>query len=268
MISLIAQELKSIKNDKDRFNFLREFLQILILSIIDEAGYFRNLSFIGGTALRIVHRINRYSEDLDFSLIDPNNYSFVDLIEKLLRELKLRGLKVNTKKIREKSTVQSVFFRFSELLYEAGLSPLKEEKLFIKFEIDSNPPLGYKTELHTLTDPLLFNVLVFDKPSLMAGKLHAILQRKYEKGRDYYDLLWYLLSGVEPNLDLLNNSLKQTTGQYSDLKDKAWKNLLLDKISNANFELIRDDISPFLIYDHELKSISKESFVRALERVG
>lgn len=264
MIDLIKSKINNFKTDKDKFNYLREFLQVLMLSIMDEAGNFRNLAFVGGTALRIIYKINRYSEDLDFSLIDDQNYDFDSLVDKLLRELDLRGFNVSTKKRKGHTAVQSLFFKFDSLLYETGLSPLEDEKLFIKFEIDTNPPQGFSTEFHSFSDPLMFSFQSFDKPSLMSGKLHAVLQRQYDKGRDYYDLLWYLLEKVEPNLILLNNSLKQSTGQDHNLTAKSWKEAVLSKLGSVDFDQIRLDVDSFLIYEHEVKQLSLENFKKLL----
>jgi predicted nucleotidyltransferase component of viral defense system len=268
MIELIKAKLKSYSTDEEKYNYLREYLQIIVLSIIDELGFFRNISFVGGTALRIIHHINRYSEDLDFSLVNHDGYDFEKLIAGVLRGLSLRGFDVDVKEKKQKTAVQSTFIKFTGVLYEAELAPIYSQKLAIKFEVDTNPPLGYRTEFSSFVQPFVYGINHFDKPSLMSGKLHAILQRKYEKGRDYYDLLWYLLSGVEPNLDLLNNSLKQTTKQDPNLNSETWKKEVLQKISSVNFKKIHEDLLAFLIYKHELKSISKETFVRALERVG
>ena len=264
MINLIRKKIESLDNNEQKFNYLREYLQILILSILDEAGYFRNIAFIGGTALRIVYGINRYSEDLDFSLFNKEKYNFDLLVDKLVRELSLRNLDISIKKKKAKSAVQSVFIRFGGVLFETGLSPLQDEKLAIKFEVDSNPPLGFKLAYHSFNEPMLFNLCCFDMPSLMAGKLHAIFQRKYEKGRDYYDLWWYLLSETVPNLELLNNSLEQTTGSNPGITLSNWKEKLLEKIKTTDFSIVHKDLSTFLISKSELKNLSLENFTRVL----
>jgi len=264
MIELIASKIADLKTDEEKYNYLREYLQVLILSILDEAGYFRNIAFIGGTALRLIYKIHRYSEDLDFSLVNRDKYDFDLLVDKLVKELQLRNFDIHIKKKKVKSAVDSVFIRFGRVLFETGLSPLKDEKLAIKFEIDSNPPLGFNLEYSSFSEPMVFNLSHFDKPSLMAGKLHEILQRKYEKGRDYYDLWWYLLGGVEPNLELLNNSLEQTTAKNPGLDVNTWKAMLLERLRKTDFSKVHNDVEAFLMFKTELKNLTLENFERVL----
>jgi predicted nucleotidyltransferase component of viral defense system len=264
MIDLIRAKLTSLEAKEDKYNYLREYLQILILSILDNLGYFRQIAFVGGTALRIVYKINRYSEDLDFSLINAKTYDFQTLLEKILSELKLRGFDVSVKQKEPKQAVHSTFIRFAQVLNEFDLSTLKDEKLSIKFDIDTNPPLGHKTQLSSYDEPFIFNINHFDKASLMAGKLHAILQRKFDKGRDYYDLLWYLSGRVEPNLELLNNALKQTMELKSDLNTKTWRSKLLTKLKDVDLKKMQSDVEPFLMFASEINNINYKNFERLL----
>lgn len=262
MIEIIKDKVSKIDSEESKLLVAREMLQIIILKIIRDKGYFNNLAFIGGTALRIVHRINRYSEDLDFSLYEKNNYNFSGLLEDLKKGLGLLNFDVNINY--KENVVNSAHLKFSNLLQELSFRVHHQAKLMIKFEVDTNPPEGMITEINQVNDFISYDLKTFDKPSLMAGKLHAVLQRRYDKGRDYYDLLWYLLGGVEPNLVLLNNALKQTTGKDYKLDSASWKALLLEKLRGNNFKKIQDDVEPFLMFKSEARNLTLEGFERAL----
>jgi predicted nucleotidyltransferase component of viral defense system len=260
VIDLIKSKLNFIIDKQEKFNFLREYLQLIILSIIDELGYFKNLAFVGGTALRIIYKTNRYSEDLDFTLVKKDGYEFDKLTNSLLRELVLRGFNVDFKLNKQKTSVHSIFIKFNDILYQTNLSSLASQKITIKFEIDTSPPLGFNTIYSSFIDPFVFGINHFDKSSLMSGKLNAIFTRKYQKGRDYYDLLWYLINGIEPNSNLLHASLKQSNNHNA----KNWKQELTEKLNNTNFKKIQEDLLPFLIFKNEVMSINKEQFSKLL----
>lgn len=262
MLDIIKDKIQRIDNEEQKLMVAREMLQVIILKILRDKGHFKNLAFVGGTALRLIYRINRYSEDLDFSLVEKNGYDFKTIVNDLEKGLALFNFDVDIKF--KENVVNAAQIKFSLLLHELGLRVHHQAKLMIKFEVDTNPPAGADVELVKLVDFLEYDLKVFAKPSLMAGKLHAVLQRRYDKGRDYYDLYWYLLGKIEPNLDLLNNSLEQTTGEKSNLNSGTWKNELLAKIKKVNFKKIQNDVEPFLMFKSELDNLSLEGFERAL----
>jgi len=129
----------------------------------------------------------------------------------------------------------------------------KEQKLSIKLEIDTNPPEGYGLQTTILQNEFMFPVRHYNLPSLMSDKLHAVFCRKFIKGRDYYDLLWYLNQNIIPNLKLLNNSIRQTEKDYEVIEQDNWKKLLKDKLRNLEFAKIQKDVERFLIYPQEKK---------------
>ncbi|MCK4818074.1 nucleotidyl transferase AbiEii/AbiGii toxin family protein, partial [bacterium] len=165
----------------EKLNAMREYLEAYILRIMHDEGVFRSTAFLGGTALRFLYNLPRFSEDLDFSLTGHTHYIFADLIAKIKKELKLAGYDVSLSHNDEK-TVQYAFFKFENLMYEAGISSHKEQKFSTKIEIDTKPPQGavLKTDLVNIYFPMSF--LSYDITSLFAGKLHALLSRKYTKG--------------------------------------------------------------------------------------
>jgi len=172
--------------------------------------------------------------------------------------LKLYGLNIETKNRIEK-TVQSSFIKFTNILAELGLSQLKEQKLSVRIEVDSNPPPGWKVQKTLINKTYIFTVMHFDLPSLYATKLHACFFRKYIKGRDYYDLLWYLGRKVEPNFTLLNNAIQQTEGKDLKLNKANFRNFLLERLAKVDFTFVRKDVERFLEDKKELNLLSLDS---------
>lgn len=250
-------------NKIQQTNIVREFLQILILKSISDAWFFTNIVFLGWTALRIVHHLRRYSEDLDFSLISNNWYDFISLLKKIKSDLNKRWFIVDIN-MKDK-IVQSAFINFENLLQELWLSNIKNQKLSIKLEIDTNPPVWWIIEKTIINDQFLFAIQVMDLPSLMAGKLHAILFRWFTKGRDRYDLLRYLTKWIIPNESFFTNSCKQNNHNY---QKNSWKKLLIEKIENTDFEQVKKDIKPFVFEESELKLLEKNIFLQKIKQIS
>ena len=166
------------------------------------------------------------------------------------------------------SVVQSAFVGFPELLYELGLSSQPGQKITIKIEIDSNPPAHASTETSLVRRHVLLNLLHYDKPSLLAGKLHALIHRSHVKGRDVYDLVWYLsdLSWPEPNLRLLQASLAQTGMELTDRQISAWRGLMADRITAMEWDRVVADVSPFLERTEDLAMLTRENVLGLLQR--
>jgi len=264
MLELLKEQLK---NKPRKFEEAREFLQLLILKIIDEKGFFQHMAFVGGTALRILYDLKRFSEDLDFSLTsDQKTFSFSELISTLKRELELQNFKF-TVTHKENKAVASAFFKFDQLLFDLKLSPHKDEKLSIKIEIDQNPPKGFQSTLTFLNKIFLINIHQYDLPSLFAGKLHAILFRKYTKGRDFYDFIWFMSRKIEPNYTLLSNAILQTEHKKTNLDKKALSELLYDRIEKIDFKKIKLDIAPFLADAQEIRFFEKELFLNLIKNM-
>lgn len=241
-------------------------MQELILQIIDRAGYFKQLAFVGGTALRVLYGLPRFSEDLDFSLISKKGFKFVRFLKMLKKELELNGYSIEEAKGNGGKTVLSEFIRFKGLLFELGLASHKNEKLFIKLEIDSRPPKGFETEVTLINKNFLFKVRNYAQDSLFASKLHALLFRKYEKGRDYYDLLWFLTRKTPINFRLLSNAAKQTEGKTFRLDADKARILLTAKIKKSDFPRLLRDVRPFLERDEESAYFKKEYFIGAIDK--
>lgn len=265
MLEVIQEKLrKHDGSNLDKYNYLREYLQHLVLKIVDEQGFFRNLAFVGGTALRVLYDLNRFSEDLDFSLIAANNYSYAKMMRVIANELQKNNLTVAIKS-RTQKTVAASFIVFPSLLFEFGLTKLKEQRILIKFEVDQNPPTGYQTKLSLVNKDFLIAINHFDLPSLFASKLHAILCRKYVKGRDFYDLLWYLGKKIHPNYKLLEQAFLQTEKEKIVFNKEILTKVLKNKIEKIDFKLMKSDIEPFLVNVSELRYFEKDFFLNLVE---
>ncbi len=240
---------------------VREYLQARILQTLQGVGSFLSWAFLGGTALRFLYSMPRFSEDLDFSLADPSHDGgFAAAVDKIKRIFEAEGYGPQLK-ARETKAVCSAFMKFPGLYHEIGLSPHRMETLSIKLELDTNPPKGAGTATTIVRRHVTLNLLHHDKPSLLAGKLHALLQRSYTKGRDLYDLVWYLAdrSWPEPNLTLLNNALEQTGWTGPMMTPENWREELGKRLTEIDWGRIEADLLPFLERQDELALITREN---------
>jgi predicted nucleotidyltransferase component of viral defense system len=266
MIEVIKQELQKFKGREDKFNHLRELLQILILRIIYDAGFFKNIIFTGGTALRILFNLRRFSEDLDFSLVNKESYSLDKFYNVLKKTLYQYNFKVEIK-IKDKKIVQEAHIKFKDILFDTKITDLSAQKLFIKIEIDNNPPKGGNIEVSLINKLFIFSITHFDLASLYATKLHACFFRRYTKGRDFYDLIWYLTKRIEPNYVLLNNAIKQTyKDKFMPVNKNNFKEFLLEKISRIDFKEVRQDVKVFLENKDELKLLDEKVIIGLIKK--
>ena len=226
--------------------------------------YYRFISFVGGTALRMFYQLQRFSEDLDFSVIQKKGYNFSKFISSIEFHLKKFGFHVDIK-FKDQKTVQSVYVKFVGLLQQFRLSGMKDEKLSIRLEIDSNPPKGWHNEMSLINDLFIFPVWHFDLPSLFATKIHACFFRSYKKGRDFYDLAWYLSKRIRPNFLLLNNAVKQTEGLNLKIEADNFKQFLNGNLKQVNFPQLRKDVELFLVNRLDVNLIDETVFSKLIE---
>jgi predicted nucleotidyltransferase component of viral defense system len=245
-------------------NRLREYLQAMVLRSFHESEAFRPLAFVGGTALRFLHGLPRFSEDLEFSLASSDGYAGKEWMAKVKRDLSLEGFTPEVTWNASK-TVHSGWVRLAGILYEAGLSERPDQKLAIKVEIDTRPPEGARCERRVVTRHATFLLQHYDLPSLMAGKLHAAISRPYAKGRDWYDLLWYLSQRppVAPNLALLQNALDQTHGVHHHAAP-AWRELLRTRLAALDLGQVFKDVAPFLERPRDAALLTRENLEQLL----
>ena len=266
MIDVIKQQFKPGMSANDKMNLTREFLQILCLKIMSEQEMFGHCAFVGGTSLRILFDLRRFSEDLDFSLIKLEGYDFKKINAQLIKSFHLYGLPVETK-VKAEGSVNNVMMKFTGLLKELGLSGLIHQKFSIKLEIDTNPPAGWRVTNTVVNKIFMFNIVHYDLPSLFAGKLHACFFRKFTKGRDLYDLVWYLGKRVKPNLLMLNNAIRQTQGKDLGIDEKNFKKFLTDYVRRVDFDHVKKDVERFLEDKNELNIFDPQVIIDTIESV-
>lgn len=249
-----------------KLNVMREYLQAYTLRIMHDEGIFRTTAFLGGTALRFLYDLPRYSEDLDFSITKNTNFTFVNIIKKIKQELILAGYDISVS-YNEKKAVQSAFVRFKGLMYEAGISSLKEQKFSIKIEIDTNPPEGAVLKTHIVNKYFPISFLSYDVGSLFAGKLHALLSRRYTKGRDFFDIGWYLSKWKDlfPNITLLQNALKQTGWKKEFPSETNWRDFLCKIVKEADWKKVRQDVENFLERPSDMDIFNQENVLRLIK---
>ncbi|HBY01307.1 MAG TPA: hypothetical protein DEG92_01985 [Rikenellaceae bacterium] len=263
LVNLVNQTTSQIEGR----NLVREYIQARILGSLQRSGAMIPLAFHGGTALRFLYSHGRFSEDLDFALEgNRQNYNFRSYLQAIRSELSPEGYSVELK-VNDQKTVHSAFIRFPGLFFELGLSPQQNEVLAVKIEVDTNPPQGAGLSTTVVRRFVVLQLHHHDKASLLSGKLHAILQRPYTKGRDIYDLLWYLSnpSWPQPNLELLNNALIQTNWKSDILTEKNWKLQVLSRLQNLNWESIVSDVSPFVEPSFDLNLLTLANVERVLK---
>jgi len=252
-------------NPADKLNILREYLQAYVMRSLHESEAYTCLSFVGGTALRFAFDLPRFSEDLDFSLENPAGYEPVRWMEKLKRDMVLAGFDT-TLSWNDRKTVHTAWIKVAGLLKDTGLSAMANENLSIKLEIDSCPPAGAECVRTVINRHLMFAVRHHSLASLMAGKVHALMTRKYSKGRDWYDLLWYLSRrpSTEPNLILLQNALDQTQGPGT-YQAEGWREMLSEKAELMDFSRLLQDVEPFLERPQDAGLLTVAHFQSILE---
>ncbi|HET59658.1 MAG TPA: nucleotidyl transferase AbiEii/AbiGii toxin family protein [Chloroflexi bacterium] len=267
MKEILLQTIRPITNPLQARNTAREFLQARILVELQRRGAMIPLAFHGGTALRFLFQHGRFSEDLDFSLVgDRSLYDIAGWLRSIRSTLTSEGYTIDVK-MNDQKTVNSAFMRFPGLLYDLQLSALPQENLSIKLEVDTNPPDGAGLATTVLRRYYLLQLHHHDQATLFAGKLHAVLQRPYTKGRDIYDLFWYLGDSnfPTPNFLFLNNALQQTGWQDEELTTDNWKSILRSHADQINWDAITTDVAPFLMPGHEASLLTRANFLRLLE---
>ena len=266
MKAYIEQLLRDVPNPITGRNLVREYLQARILESLQRAGAMVPLAFHGGTALRFLYTIPRYSEDLDFALEKPDDsYDFRAYLRAIQDEFVKEGYQIGIK-LNDKKTVNAAFIRFNNLLYEFGLSVHRDEVLAVKLEVDTHPPSGAGLDITLIRRHVTLRLQHHDRPSLLAGKLHALFQRRYVKGRDLYDLMWYLSDPdwPNPNFTLLQNALRQTGWDGPILNEENWREILCQRLGKIDWKKCASDVTPFLEKPAEASLLTPENFEKLL----
>jgi predicted nucleotidyltransferase component of viral defense system len=265
------------KNEDEILDALREIMQEITLAALSRTDFFEKAAFYGGTALRIFYGLDRFSEDLDFSLMKADEgFTLEPYFSAILTEFDALGIKVriNEKEKAKRSSIESAFLKtetiwkelvLEDILKQTGVKSNKPIK--IKIEVDRNPPLGFQTEEKLLIRPFSFYVRCFKLPSLFAGKLHALLYRKWNnrvKGRDWYDLEWYIKKGIPLDAAHFLLRAQDTTDWNAEIiTNEQILELINHKIESVSFTNIKEDVIRF-IKDEKVLSIWSAKYFKDL----
>jgi hypothetical protein len=210
----------------------------------------------------------RYSEGLDLALErSQGDYDFRTTLKGIRKSLEAEAYAVDLR-VNDRRVVHSAFVRFSGLPFELGLSPHRDQVLVVKIEVDTHPPPGAALVTTVVRRHVILHLQHHDRASLLAGKLHALLQRPYLKGRDVYDLVWFLSDPdwPEPNLTMLNNALEQTGWEGPVLSERTWRNVVRDRLESAPWDRVVDDLYPFLEPRADSTLLNRETVMQVLGR--
>lgn len=283
MNDVIRQMIQRYKcqTESDWINALREVMQEIALQGLARGKFFDKAAFYGGTALRIMYGLNRGSEDLDFSLLKPDeSFSISDYADCLKDELKSMGFSAAfaAKEKSFDSPIDSALLKMNTKAQLISIGVPKalsnkihsKKELKIKLEVDTNPPTGFETEVKTLFRPIPHAVRVYTLPDLAAGKLHAVLCRKWRnrsKGRDWYDMVWYAGNHPTVNLSHLEQRMRQS-GDYAEnspLTHEKLMILLMEAVNSVDIDALKHDVTPFIADKSELDLWSRPFFSEAVK---
>lgn len=285
MQEAIAQMLAKYecKSADDYVHALREILQEIALLGLWRSKFFEKAAFYGGTALRTLYGLDRFSEDLDFSLLEPMaDFELKRYSDALEKELVAFGFEVSVevKNKTAETAVQSAFLKGNTanqlLVIQAGEEIVRQipagQIVRIKLEIDTDPPRGFATENKYLLQPIPFSVRSYTLPNLFAGKMHALLCRRWKdrvKGRDWYDLVWYCTHHPEIHLSHLEERMRQSGHWDAEgpLDVVSFDDLLLEVIANLDVDQAREEVLPFVREPASLDIWSRDFFTEVMKRV-
>ncbi len=279
-IDIIQDRLKNydLRSKQAEENAIKEICQEVALAGLSRANFFKIALFQGGTCLRIMHGLQRFSEDLDFIMLnadDQFNWDFY--LQSIKTEFEAFGLSLEvTDRSDADNTIKKAFLKessFGKILtlnYPRSVSD--KQKILIKLEIDTNPPKGSIPETHYLDYPYPFPVVTQDTSSLFAGKCHALLCREYVKGRDWFDFIWCLQNGHQVNYTLLKNALEQCgpfQGTDIDISANWLISALENKINRIDWKLAREDVVKFISEDfiHTVENWNNQLFLALLRKI-
>jgi predicted nucleotidyltransferase component of viral defense system len=266
-------------------NAMKEIIQEIALLGLWRAKFFEHAAFYGGTALRILYGLDRFSEDLDFSLLTPNVgfklETYLRAIQDELAAMQFNVEVVDKIKTRE-AAIESAFIKpdTKEVLLMIDVPEqiaeriARNDRMKIKLEIDTDPPGGFETEAKILLQPIAFSVNTYKQPDLFAGKIHAILQRSWDrgrvKGRDYYDFVWYAARNTPVHLNHLEQRLRQSHAWTTEqaMTKSNLDAMLREKFSEVDFELAKKDVLPFIKDTAAVQLWSKEFFDALVPRLS
>ena len=237
--------------DVNEDNVLHEVMQQIALAGLARGGFFQKAAFYGGTCLRLLHDMRRFSEDMDFSLLEPDrNFRFEDYFPAVVEEFKLAGKEVEIKMKHkgQPSAIESAFLKESSDVFDIGFTTEKRQK--VKIEVDIDPPPKFSTEMRVLNEPRSCVVRAYTLPDLFAGKVSAALFRKWKhrvKGRDWYDVAWYIAKRVPLDLAHLIERAKESAPEADVSTPEKVLAAFDARIDSIDFEDARLDVEPYVM---------------------
>lgn len=252
-----------------RRNAIFEVNQQIVLAGLSNGGFFDKAAFYGGTCLRIFHGLKRFSEDLDFSLLNPDEgFDFVRYFQPVIDAFALVGRSVDITKKDKKSfgRVESAFLKDNTDVFDVSFQTDKSIK--IKIEVDTRPPLKFHTEQKLLLQPQTFMTRCFTLPDLFAGKMHALVYRSWKnrvKGRDWYDFLWYVSNNVPLDFEHFAERVKEFNGEEIDRDTFMIK--LKERLASADMNQVKNDVLPFIRNPKELDIWSNDFFLQVADMI-
>ena len=251
--------------DTARRNAVYEVSQQIVLAGLADGGFFDKAAFYGGTCLRIFHGLNRFSEDMDFTLLkEDNSFYFEHYFQPIIDQFALVGRKVEINKNKKEKKifgkVESAFLKDNTDVYD--LSFQTEKSIRVKIEVDTIPPLKFTTEQRLLLQPKSFMTRCVTLPDLFAGKMHALAFRVWKnriKGRDWYDFEWYVRNGIPLDWNHLQERIRQFNGQEMTLEE--FKTTLRERLSGTDINRVKEDVLPFLNNPGELDIWTNDYFL-------
>ena len=255
--------------EQERRNAIFEANQQVILAGLYNGGFFDVAAFYGGTCLRIFHGLQRFSEDMDFSLLTPNDkFDFTKYFQPIIDEFAIVGREVEIKKKDKKSfgKVESAFLKDNTDVYDVSFQTDKSIK--IKIEVDTQPPLNFGTEQKLLLQPHSFMTRCFTLPDLFAGKMHALVYRGWKnrvKGRDWYDFEWYVRHNVP--LDFAHFAERVHQFNNEEIRQEVFMAKLKDRLASADINQVKNDVLSFVRNPKELDIWSNDYFVQLADMV-
>ena len=259
----------NILSEKDRKNATYEVMQEIALAGLYRGGFFSNAAFYGGTCLRIFYGLVRFSEDLDFSLLKPDeNFKLEDYFQPVINEFKAAGREVQITKKDKKppGRVESAFLKDNAKIYNVRFQT--EKTIKIKIEVDTDPPLSFNTEQKLLLHPFSFMTSCFALTDLFAGKMHAIVFRNWKsrvKGRDWYDFEWFVRNGVKLNFDHLQTRVRH----FNDIgmSREQFMEKLKERLASTDIESVKRDVIPFIKNSTEMEIWSNDYFLQLADMI-
>lgn len=266
---MVADMQKRLDVSED--NILHEVMQQIALAGLARGGFFERAAFYGGTCLRLLHGMRRFSEDMDFSLLEPDlGFRFEDYFPAVVEEFKLAGkdVEIKMKHKGQPSAIESAFLKESSDVFDIGFTTEKRQK--VKIEVDIDPPPKFTTEMRVLNEPRSCIIRAYTLPDLFAGKVSAALFRKWRhrvKGRDWYDVVWYIAKHVPLDLAHLVERAKESAPDADVSTPEKVLAAFDARIDAIDFENARADVEPYVMDKSELDIWCAEFFRQMVRKM-